>query len=43
MNKFAVKHDFNKSRPPWRGDIVRMFGQRNEGVVVEAGTAEEAI
>jgi hypothetical protein len=40
--KFRVKHDFGKSQPAWRGTYPRLFGERNQGFVVEARDLEDA-
>lgn len=42
MKTFRVKHNFAASQPAWRGDFVRMYGERNEGFLIEAKDRDEA-
>ena len=42
MKKFLVKRDGNKLRT-WRKKDALMFGERNDGIVIEGETQEDAI
>jgi hypothetical protein len=40
---WIVKYNFRVFQPKWIGDFPRTYGPHNEGVEVEAPSAEEAV
>jgi hypothetical protein len=41
--KYRIRHDFNKSQPRWHAGMIATFGERNEGIVVEADSPKRAV
>lgn len=41
--RYLIKYDFAKCQPKWGGNLSAQLGERNEGVVVNAESAKEAI